>query len=215
MSYDVARQRLVDSLVRRGVISSAGVEAAFRRVHREDFLPERMRPNAYVDSPLPIGDGQTISAPHMVAIMAESLDLEPGQRVLEVGAGSGYHAAIIAEVVGAEGHVFTVERISSLAEFAEANLARAGYAGRVTVVCGDGSNGLPEHAPYDRIFVACAAPQVPRPLVEQLADGGRMLVPVGGRSYQELIKVERRGREVTRRNLGGCVFVPLIGEHGY
>jgi protein-L-isoaspartate(D-aspartate) O-methyltransferase len=215
MSYDDERDRLVDSLVRRGVISSEGVEAAFRHVRREEFLPERLRSSAYVDSPLPIGDGQTISAPHMVAIMAEALELEGGIKVLEVGAGSGYHAAIVAEVIGPEGHVYTVERIASLAGFASSNLGRAGYAGRVTVICGDGSKGLPEHAPYDRIFVACGAPHVPRPLVEQLSDGGSMLVPVGGRSYQELVRIERRGDELLRRNLGGCVFVPLIGEHGY
>jgi protein-L-isoaspartate(D-aspartate) O-methyltransferase len=151
----------------------------------------------------------------MVAIMAEALDLEDGMCVLEVGAGSGYHAAIVAEMVGPRGHVYTVERVESLAAFAAANLERTGYSERVTVVCGDGSKGLLEHAPYERIFVACGAPDVPQPLVEQLSDGGKMLVPVGGGSYQELIKVERRGERFLRKDLGGCVFVPLIGEYGH
>lgn len=184
-------------------------------VPREQFLPENLIESAYVDTPLPIGQGQTISAPHMVAIMVEQLGLEPGQRVLEVGAGSGYHAAVCAEVVGPEGHVYTVERITQLAAFAEENLRRTGYADTVTVVLADGSRGYPEKAPYDRIFVAAGAPDIPKPLEEQLADGGRLLVPVGGRAYQDLIRVERRGGGLSKENLGGCVFVPLVGEHGY
>jgi protein-L-isoaspartate(D-aspartate) O-methyltransferase len=151
----------------------------------------------------------------MVAIMAEKLDLRPGQKVLEVGAGSGYHAAVVAEIVRPGGLVFTVERVESLALFAKANLTRAGYSDTVRVVIGDGSLGLPEEAPFDRIFVACGAPDVPSPLVDQLSDGGKMLVPVGGRMYQDLIKVQRKGKNVTREDHGGCVFVPLIGEHGY
>jgi protein-L-isoaspartate(D-aspartate) O-methyltransferase len=151
----------------------------------------------------------------MVAIMAEKLALGPGMKVLEVGAGSGYHAAVAAELVSPDGHVFSVERIEPLARFAEDNLSRTGYGDIVTVVVGDGSKGLPEHAPYDRIFVACGAPEVPSPLTGQLADGGRMLVPVGSRMYQDLKSVERNGDHVTVRNCGGCVFVPLIGEFGY
>ena len=209
------RDRLVDSLLRRGYITSTSVANAMRRVPREEFVPQRLRDEAYIDTPLPIGDGQTISAPHMVAIMAEKLEVQPGHKVLEVGAGSGYHAAVVAELVRPGGRVFTVERYESLARFAEANLARAGYADTVEVVVGDGSLGLPEHAPYDRIFVACGAPDVPSPLIEQLSDGGHMLVPVGGKMYQDLIKIIKRGKKVTTENHGGCVFVPLVGEHGY
>ena len=209
------RDRLVDSLLRRGYITSTSVANAVRRVPREEFVPQRLRDEAYIDTPLPIGDGQTISAPHMVAIMAEKLEVQPGHKVLEVGAGSGYHAAVVAELVRPGGRVFTVERYESLARFAEANLARAGYADTVEVVVGDGSLGLPEHAPYDRIFVACGAPDVPSPLIEQLSDGGHMLVPVGGKMYQDLIKIIKRGKKVTTENHGGCVFVPLVGEHGY
>ena len=209
------RDRLVASLLRRGYITNQRVEEAMRRVPREEFLPESLRDEAYVDTPLPIGEGQTISAPHMVAIMVEQLDLKRGHKVLEIGAGSGYHAAVCAEIVAPDGHIYTIERISSLASFAESNLKKTGYANLVTVIFADGTKGLPEHAPYDRIFVAAAAPDVPSPLAEQLADGGKMLVPVGGKFYQDLIRVERTGKKFLKENLGGCVFVPLIGEYGY
>lgn len=212
---DVQRDTLVDSLIRRGYIISAAVEKAMRKVPREEFLPESLREDAYVDTPLPIGDGQTISAPHMVAIMAERLDLAAGMKVLEIGAGSGYHAAVCAEMVAPDGHIFTIERISSLAEFAQSNLKKTGYANLVTVIFGDGTRGLPEKAPFERIFVAAGAPDIPQPLTDQLADGGSLLVPVGGRFYQELIRVRRRGSRFEKENLGGCVFVPLIGEYGY
>jgi len=209
------RNRLIDSLRTRGYISSPLVEEALRRVPREEFLPDTIRDEAYIDSPLPIGEGQTISAPHMVAIMVEQLDLSPGMKVLEIGSGSGYHAAVCAEMVAPDGHIYTVERISTLASFAENNLKKAGYADLVTVVFGDGTNGLPEHAPYDRIFVAAGAPDIPEPLLGQLADGGKMLIPVGGKFYQDLIRIVRNGKKLTKENLGGCVFVPLIGEHGH
>ena len=214
-SMEELREALVDSLVRRGYVVSTAVEEAMRRVPREEFVLERLRNDAYVDTPLPIGVGQTISAPHMVAIMVEKLDLRPGQKVLEIGSGSGYHAAVVAEMVMPDGHVYTIERIGSLAQFAESNLKRTGYSDVVTVVMGDGSKGLMEQAPFDRIFVACSAPDVPTPLREQLADGGKMLVPVGGRMYQDLMCVERKGGQFSKRNYGGCVFVPLIGEFGY
>jgi len=209
------RDKLVDGLKKRGYISDPAVEKAMRRVPREEFLPEEMRNEAYVDSPLPIGEGQTISAPHMVAIMVEQLKLKPGMKVLEIGAGSGYHAAVCADVIGPEGHLYTVERIASLASFAEGNLKKTGYASIVTVIFGDGSNGLPEHAPYDRIFVAAGAPDIPEPLTEQLVDGGMLLIPVGGRYYQDLIRIVKKGKKLTKDSLMGVVFVPLIGEHGY
>jgi len=213
--FESERTALVSSLWRRGYISSPAVERAMNRVPREEFLPEDLRDDAYVDTPLPIGEGQTISAPHMVAIMAEQLDLKEGMKILEIGAGSGYHAAVCAEIVGPEGHIYTIERIAELAAFAEANLKRTGYAKTVTVIFADGTRGLPDHAPYDRIFVAAGAPDIPAPLTDQLADGGKLLVPVGGRYYQDLIRVERRGDKLVKENLGGCVFVPLIGEYGY
>lgn len=213
--FPKARSELVGNLLKRGYVSKPEVAAALRKVPREEFVPSGLRGEAYVDTPLPIGSGQTISAPHMVAMMSEALDLRPGHKVLEVGGGSGYHAAVAAELVSPGGHVFTVERIEELAESARENIARTGYSNSVTVVLSDGSVGLPEEAPFDRIFVACGAPSVPGPLKAQLKDGGVMIVPVGGRMFQELIKVERKGDEYRTHDLGGCVFVPLIGEHGY
>lgn len=153
----------------------------------------------------------------MVAIMNEALDLRPGLKVLEVGAGSGYHAATIAEIVGFEGHVYTVERVEELVRFARQNLERAGYSERVTLVQGDGSLGYAERAPYDRILVTAAAPDVPPRLVEQLDKGAILVVPVGGRFFpQDLVRIRHKpdGR-IERTTLGGVAFVPLLGEHGF
>lgn len=213
--FSEARSELVNNLLRRGYVSKPEVATALRKVPREEFVPECLRGEAYIDTPLPIGSGQTISAPHMVAMMSEALGLRPGQKVLEVGGGSGYHAAVAAELVSPGGHVFTMERIGELVEFARENIARTGYADSVTVILSDGSVGLPGEAPFDRIFVACGAPSVPAPLKAQLKDGGVMVVPVGGRMFQDLVKVERKGESYRTHDLGGCVFVPLIGEHGY
>lgn len=213
--FPAARSELVSNLLRRGYVSKPEVAAALRKVPREEFVPDDLRDEAHIDTPLPIGSGQTISAPHMVAMMSEALDLRPGLKVLEVGGGSGYHAAVVAELVSPGGRVFTVERIEELAGSARRNIERTGYSDRVTVILSDGSSGLPEEAPFDRIFVACGAPSVPAPLKAQLKDGGVMIVPVGGRMFQDLIKVERKGDFYRTHNLGGCVFVPLIGEHGY
>ncbi len=184
-------------------------------VRREDFMPESMRYASYADRPQDIGQGQTISAPHMVAIMVEAMRAKEGQRVLEVGGGSGYHAAVMAHVVGPTGHVYTVERLEPLAERARANLGTSGLSDRVTVVHGDGSCGWPEHAPYDRISVACAAPYVPEPMLEQLSDGGMLLIPVGARYVQELTRITRVGTKFRQEGLGGCVFVPLVGKCGH
>ena len=215
VDFEFERNRLVDSLKQRGYVTSRGVEEAMRKVPREEFLPADLKEEAYVDSPLPIGEGQTISAPHMVAIMVENLKLRPGLMILEVGTGSGYHAAVCAEIIGPNGHVYSIERITELASFAEANLKRTGYAKQVTVILGDGSKGLLDHAPYDRIFVAAGAPDIPSPLTAQLAPGGKLLVPVGTRWYQDLIRVTRNGAKLEKENLGGCVFVPLLGEYGH
>ncbi len=153
----------------------------------------------------------------MVAIMNEALELSPGLRVLEVGAGSGYHAATIAEIVGLQGHVYSVEFIEELVRFARSNLQRAGYAERVTLVHGDGSLGYSDRAPYDRIAVTAAAPKVPQMLVEQLMRGGILLVPIGGKFFpQELIRLRKKvDGSLERSQLGGVAFVPLKGEHGF
>ena len=188
------------------------VISAMSRVPREMFLPDLLQSRAYDDTPLPIGRGQTISAPHMVAIMCTILDLQPGMNVLEVGGGSGYHAAVMAELVRPGGHVYSVERIAELAEEARSNLARAGVE-NVTVIHSDGSLGLPEHAPYDRISVAATAPSIPEPLKQQLKSGGRMVLPVG-RDSQELYLVTRKNGFSVERKMG-VIFVPLIGQEGF
>ena len=213
--YEAERRRLINGLRGSGYVTDEAVLRAMEKVPRHEFLPPDLQQQAYVDSPLPIGMRQTISAPHMVGIMLQALDLRPGQRVLEIGGGSGYHAALMGEMVRPGGMVYTVERLEPLGRKAAETIERLGYDDVVKVVIADGSAGLPEHAPYDRITVAAAAPEVPKPLEEQLADGGRMLVPVGGQGYQDLMLVTRQGDRLERSGLGGVVFVPLIGQHGY
>ena len=210
-----ARKRLVRRLLDTGYLSSPAATKAMENVERHLFLPKEMEEEAYLDTPLHIGEGQTISAPHMVAIMVEALDLHPGHKVLEVGGGSGYHAAVMAEMVKPNGKVYSIERIEMLAEWGRQNLRTAGNDKLVEIIVADGSKGLPDKAPFDRISIAAAAPSVPEPLKQQLVDGGKMLVPVGGQWYQELIMVTRKGNEFLQRDLGGVVFVPLIGEFGF
>ena len=215
------RRKLVRQLELEGVIRSEKVKKAMLKVPREEFVLPEYRKYAYVDSPLPILKGQTISAPHMVALMCEVADLNVGYKVLEIGTGSGYHAAVIAEIVAPEespvkGHVYTVERIPELAEFARRNLEKTGYADRVTVIVGDGTLGYPEKAPYDRIIVTAAAPKPPEPLLEQLKIGGKLVIPVGSRYLQHLYVIEKRGaKEFKRETVTPCVFVPLVGEYGW
>ena len=219
--YERLRQWLVEKLVREGIIKSERVRKAMLRVPRELFVPDEYKPYSYEDTPLPIGYGQTISAPHMVALMCEEAMLKEGMKVLEVGTGSGYHAAVIAEIVAPKearrkGHVYTIERIPELARFARENLRKAGYLDRVTVIVGDGSLGFKEAAPYDRIIVTAASPDIPRPLFEQLKHKGRMVIPIGDRYWQHLYVVIKKcdgSMEVIRRT--PCLFVPLIGKYGF
>lgn len=213
MIYDEKRAYLVKQLILEGRIKTKEVEKAFLDVKREEFIPYHLKRYAYVDSPLEIGHGQTISAPHMVAIMVEGLDIKKGQKILEVGAGSGYHAAIVSKLVGKEGHVYTIERYSSLAENAKKNLKNIGIK-NITIEIGDGSEGLSKYAPYDRIYVTCAAPEIPEPLIEQLKDEGKLMVPVG-KMICQLELIEKRKGKLHSKNLGGCAFVPLVGKYGF
>jgi protein-L-isoaspartate(D-aspartate) O-methyltransferase len=208
--YEEERRRMVELLRTYGV--SEKVLEAMMQVKRHLFVPYHLRDQAYGDYPLPIGEGQTISAPHMVAMMCDYLELRREEKVLEIGAGSGYHAAVIAEIIGEEGQVYAMERIKWLVEFSMGNLKRADYK-HVTVMLGDGTLGLPEHAPYDKISVTCAAPDVPPPLLEQLKVGGKMVIPIG-RYMQELYLVEKRNG-VERERKCDVVFVPLIGRYGF
>ncbi|MEE9600296.1 MAG: protein-L-isoaspartate(D-aspartate) O-methyltransferase [Thermoplasmata archaeon] len=213
--YSGRREDMVDRLKERGVLRTPKVIEAMQKVPRHLFVPRGMRESAYYDTPLGIGSGQTISAPHMVGMMLEYLEFHEGQKVLEVGGGSGYHAALAGHIVGPSGHVYSVERIPSLARRAIRNLEAGGLSDRVDVLLGDGSEGVPDHAPYDRIFITCAAPEIPPPLMEELDDGGKLLIPLGSRYYQDLILLEKQGDQIRRRSLGGCVFVPLIGKYGF
>jgi len=213
MSYTDQRERLVQMLKIEGRIKTKEVEKAFLEIPRELFVPESFKQHAYIDTPLEIGNGQTISAPHMVAIMCEALDIKNEQKILEIGAGSGYHAAIVSKLVGEKGHVYTIERFNSLAEKARQNLKQACIT-NVTVEIGDGSEGLSKYAPYDCIYVTCAAPKIPNPLVDQLKDPGKLLIPVG-RMICQLELVEKKGNKIKIKDLGGCAFVPLVGKEGY
>jgi protein-L-isoaspartate(D-aspartate) O-methyltransferase len=210
---DAARAAMVDRQIAARGIRDPRVLAAMAEVPREAFLPESRRGLAYADEALPIASGQTISQPYIVALMTELLDPRPGQRVLEIGTGSGYQAAVLAHM-GCQ--VVSIERFPELADDARRRLDELGYGDAVEVRAGDGSLGDPAGAPYPRIIVTAAAPHVPEPLRLQLdPEGGRLVIPVGRRWGQMLEVVERRGDEWLERDAGECVFVPLIGEEGF
>ena len=213
MGREHEREKLVGRLRAAGCLTNIKVAEAMMRVERHLFIPESQQSKAYVDMPLHIGSGQTISAPHMVAMMTERLDVARNQKVLEVGTGSGYQAAVLGELLK-DGVLYSVERIPALAERADKLLKKLGYL-NIQVVVGEGTLGYEKAAPYDRIIVTAAAPHVPKALLSQLKDGGKLLIPVGGRSMQELILIEKMGREYKESRLGGCMFVPLIGEDGW
>jgi protein-L-isoaspartate(D-aspartate) O-methyltransferase len=202
---------MIEKQLRRRGISDAAVLAAMMAVPRHDFVSEEMRSHAYDDLPLPIGGGQTISQPYIVAAMTAALHLKPGDRVLEIGTGCGYHAAVLSRLAR---EVFTIERRPELASSASAKLARLGYC-NAHVHCGDGTLGLSEFAPFDAILVAAAAPAIPKPLLAQLAEGGRMVLPVGDKEHQELQFIERHGDAFPAKMLEGCRFVPLVGYYGW
>lgn len=206
-----ARRRMVELQLRRRDIVDEAVLRAMERVPRELFVPETERARAYDDAALPLPHGQTISQPYMVARIVEALAVRPGDRVLDVGTGSGYQAAVLAEL-GTE--VITIERIPELAERARASLAEAGYP-NVEVVVGDGTLGVPERAPFDAIAVAAAAPELPETLYEQLRPRGRLVVPVGGQRAQRLEVIIRSPEGPAVVHSVSCRFVPLLGEEGF
>jgi protein-L-isoaspartate(D-aspartate) O-methyltransferase len=202
---------MVERQLRRRGIADERVLGAMARVPRHLFVPESLRHLAYEDGALPIGEGQTISQPFIVATICSLLALDGGERVLDVGTGSGYQAAVLAELVS---DVVTIERVPALAQHARETLALAGYE-RVEVRVGDGSVGVPDRAPFDGIAVAAAAPAVPQALYDQLVPGGRLVLPRGGRRGQELVVVERTGDGPRERVSVPCRFVPLLGEEGF
>jgi len=209
--YAVQRREMIEKQLRRRGIQDAAVLAAMAAVPRHEFVSEDVRAHAYDDLPLPIGSGQTISQPYIVAAMTTALHLQPGDRVLEIGTGCGYHAAVLSRLAK---EVFTIERRPELASSASARLVRLGYS-NAHVHCGDGTLGLPEFAPFDAILVAAAAPAVPKTLLAQLAEGGRIILPVGGAEHQELQLIEKHGDTFPTKMLEGCRFVPLLGYHGW
>ena len=205
------RTAMVKTQLRDRGIRDESVLNAMERVPREEFVADQYRSQAYKDHPLPIGEGQTISQPYIVAAMLEALSLRRADKVLEIGTGTGYQTALLAEIAD---KVYSMERHSSLAGTAQTILGSLGYS-NVTVVVGDGSAGLPQFAPFDAIIVAAAAPNVPQPLFAQLIEGGRMVVPVGAVASQELQLVTKRDGKPIVTSMEGCRFVPLIGAHGY
>ena len=211
LSFEFERRDMIERQLRRRGIRDERVLKAMFEVPRHEFVPLPYRPAAYDDRPLEIGDGQTISQPYMVAAMTVCAQVEPGHKVLEIGTGSGYQAAILAHL-GAE--VITMERIPRLAESARSRLQHLGY-GRVRVITGDGSGGYPAGAPYAAILVAAAAPEAPPVLMSQLDEGGRLVIPVGSLQLQTLQVLCRQGDGFSVRNLDPCQFVPLVGSQAW
>lgn len=211
INYEKERFRMVDEQILCRGVRDERVIAAVRKVPRHEFLPEAIRGMAYQDSALPLGEGQTMSQPYMVARMTELLGLQGAERVLEIGTGSGYQAAVLSELCG---KVYSVERIKLLAERARINLDRLGYRS-VAIKVYDGTYGWKEMSPFDAIMVTAGAPDVPAPLVDQLKEGGRMVIPVGDRYGQVLLTIVKGpSGTVTERSIP-CTFVPLVGSHGW
>jgi protein-L-isoaspartate(D-aspartate) O-methyltransferase len=209
--WEEARRSMVELQIASRGVRDDRVLSAMRSVPRHLFVPPTYRDASYNDCPLPIGRGQTISQPYIVAVMTELLQIRPGDRVLEIGGGSGYQAAILGTLAR---DVISIERIPDVAEMAKENLSGAGIT-NVTIVIGDGTLGYPAKAPYDAILITAAAPDVPPPLIGQLAEGGRLVAPVGSRDLQELVRCTKKEGKVTREYFGGVVFVPLLGEYGW
>ncbi|MBI3014534.1 MAG: protein-L-isoaspartate(D-aspartate) O-methyltransferase [Candidatus Tectomicrobia bacterium] len=211
MDYELARNQMVElQLLQRG-IRDERVLKAMRKVPRHLFVEPALRERAYGDYPLPIGEGQTISQPYMVGYMTQALDLAGTEKILEIGTGSGYQAAILAELAE---QVFSIERIKSLALKARETLDSLGYR-NVAIKIFDGSYGWAEQAPFDAILVTAGAPNIPPVFIDQLGEGGRLVIPVGGESYQVIHKVTKGVKGVRTQKFSNCVFVKLIGEHGW
>lgn len=205
--YTRLREAMVEEqIVRRGVKNKLVLDA-MRKVPRHEYVPEKLKPEAYYDTPLPIGEGQTISQPYIVALMTELLNPTAEMKVLEIGTGSGYQAAVLAEIVK---EVYTIEILRPLADSARERLQHLGY-GNITVMCGDGYQGWPEHAPFDGVIVTCAPDHVPQPLLDQLAVGGRLVIPVG-ELYQELLVFTRTETGIQKQHSIAVRFVPMTGE---
>jgi len=213
VNINLNKQKLIVKLKNEGYIKSNNIELAFKKIPRENFIRKKDHFSAYDDNPLSIGFGQTISAPHMVAIICEELNLKKDQKILEIGSGSGYHAAIVSNIIGKKGKVISIERIPALADFAKNNIEKTGIV-NVEIIKGDGSVGFIKEAPYDRIYITCAAPNIPKNLIKQLKNPGKIIVPVG-KIFCILKSLEKIKDKEIINNLGNCAFVPMIGKDGY
>lgn len=212
MNCDHAREQMVAEQIEARGIHDPRVLAAMRRVQRHLFVEPALQLQAYDDTPLPIGAAQTISQPYMVALMSELLELKGSERVLEIGTGCGYQAAILAELAA---EVFSIERVAELWQRARACLERLGYGTRIHLRCADGSNGWPEAQPFQAIMVTAAVRRIPRPLLEQLSDGGYLVLPLGDADLQGLARIRKNGKELDVKYFGECRFVKLIGPYGW
>ncbi|MFH2013201.1 MAG: protein-L-isoaspartate(D-aspartate) O-methyltransferase [Pseudomonadota bacterium] len=211
MDFDTERQRMVETQLKTRDITSIRVLEAMRKVPRHRFVPSELISSAYCDSPLSIGEGQTISQPYMVALMTQCLELKGAERVLEIGTGSGYQTAILAELAK---EIYTIEIHRSLSDKSRRILSGLGY-NNIEFGVGDGSKGWEKESPFDGIIVTAGSPDIPSTLQNQLTDGGRLVIPVGSRFIQTLYKITRVGNYFKREDFTSCVFVPLVGEHGW
>lgn len=207
-------ERLIKHIRSIGYLKSKKIENALREVPREFFVPDSMRYLAYRDGPLYIGSNQTISQPSTVVVMTESLDVKEGQKILEIGTGSGWQAAILAKLVGDKGMVYTIEIIESLVKLAKENLKKINIK-NIKVVKGDGSIGLKKYAPYDRIVVTAASPEIPKPLLSQLKTNGIMVIPIGNLYLQRMYVVKKLKGKIEKKPMGSFMFVPLTGKYGF
>ncbi|MBI4143252.1 protein-L-isoaspartate O-methyltransferase [Candidatus Woesearchaeota archaeon] len=207
------RQKLIDYWVSSGIVKDKKVIEAFKKIPREKFIKDNVE-EAYADCPLSIGKGQTISQPTTVVIMTQALELEESQKVLEIGSGSGYQAAIISKIIGKNGKIISTEIVPELADFARQNIKKLKLK-NVEIIRHDGSKGYEKEAPYDRIIVTAACPQIPKSLINQLKENGIIIAPVGGMNEQSMVKAAKKDGRLIKENLGNFIFVPLKGRYGY
>lgn len=214
MSFESDNERLIERLKSYSDIKSKAVENAFRNTPRHLFVPESLQHDSYKDVPLGIGNMQTISQPTTVAVMTEALEVKSGQKILEIGTGSGWQATILSRLVGKKGRVYSIERIKELARFANRNIEKLKIK-NIHISIGDGSLGLKVHAPFDRIIVTAACPEVPEPFLHQLKPSGVIVMPLGNKDYQEVYIIKKLKRGIKKLSLGYFAFVPLIGKYGF
>jgi len=207
-------EKLIQGIKYLEYLKSKNVEEALRKYRREFFVPEGCRHLAYRDFPISIGFNQTISQPSTVVAMTEALEVKPGEKVLEIGTGSGWQAAILSYLVGEKGHVYTIEILEDLAEFARGNLIKVGIK-NVDVFVGDGSLGMEKKAPFDKIIVTAACPDIPEPLLDQLKVGGIMVLPIGNLYLQDMVVIKKLKDKVDKKSIGSFMFVPLVGKYGF